>query len=79
MILIEPFYDVYETMAKTVGATVIYVPLRPSVDQPTKSSDWILDPAELEEKFNEKTKMIVFCNPNNPIGKVAVRLNFAYW
>lgn len=70
MVLIEPFYDCYAPMTKVAGGVPMYVPFRPSVKCPTKSSDWVLDPAELEAKFSNRTKLVVFSNPNNPIGKV---------
>lgn len=34
------------------------------------SSDWTLDPVELASVFNERTKIILMNNPNNPLGKV---------
>ncbi|KAG8264253.1 Kynurenine--oxoglutarate transaminase 3 [Homalodisca vitripennis] len=34
------------------------------------SSDWVLDPEELESKFSSKTKAIIVNNPHNPVGKV---------
>lgn len=34
------------------------------------SGDYVLDDAELEGMFNEKTKMIILNTPNNPLGKV---------
>jgi aspartate/methionine/tyrosine aminotransferase len=34
-----------------------------------------LDPGELEAAFNERTKMIIICTPNNPTGKVYITLN----
>lgn len=37
------------------------------------SADWELDEAELNSLFNEKTKAIIFNNPNNPLGKVFQR------
>lgn len=37
------------------------------------ANDYILDSAELEASFNEKTKMIIINNPNNPLGKVYTR------
>ena len=33
-----------------------------------------LDPNELSALFNEKTKAIIFNNPNNPLGKVYQRV-----
>ena len=38
------------------------------------SADWKLNSEELESLFNEKTKAIIFNNPNNPLGKVFTRL-----
>uniref|UniRef100_A0A803W1C9 Kynurenine--oxoglutarate transaminase 3 n=1 Tax=Ficedula albicollis TaxID=59894 RepID=A0A803W1C9_FICAL len=37
------------------------------------SADWVLDPAELANKFNSKTKAIILNTPHNPIGKVFTR------
>jgi kynurenine--oxoglutarate transaminase/cysteine-S-conjugate beta-lyase/glutamine--phenylpyruvate transaminase len=34
------------------------------------SSDWMLDPSELTNLFNSKTKAIILNTPHNPIGKV---------
>lgn len=39
-------------------------------DGAVSSGDWILDEAELEGLFNEKTKAIILNTPNNPLGKV---------
>ena len=37
------------------------------------STQFQLDPDELSSLFNEKTKAIIFNNPNNPLGKVYQR------
>lgn len=39
------------------------------------SADWYLDPEELSEKFNSKTKAIIINTPNNPVGKVSTHLS----
>ncbi|KAI4459771.1 Pyridoxal phosphate-dependent transferase [Holotrichia oblita] len=40
---------------------------------PISSGDWVLDPTELQNSFNAKTKLIILNTPNNPLGKVFTR------
>ncbi|MFO0892503.1 MAG: aminotransferase class I/II-fold pyridoxal phosphate-dependent enzyme [Isosphaeraceae bacterium] len=62
VILSEPFYENYWPDCVLAGATPRFVPVRPP--------DWKFDPDELAAAFNNKTKAIVLCNPNNPTGMV---------
>ena len=65
VVVFEPFYENYAPDAILSGATPRYVPLRPP--------DWTFDPGELRAAFNERTKAVILCNPNNPTGKVFTR------
>lgn len=65
VVLFEPFYENYGPDAILSDARPRYVPLR--------GPDWSFDPDELRAAFNERTKAIIVCNPNNPTGKVFTR------
>jgi L-glutamine---4-(methylsulfanyl)-2-oxobutanoate aminotransferase len=62
VIVFEPFYENYAPDAILSDAKPRYVPLR--------APEWTFDPQELRAAFNQKTKAIIVCNPNNPTGKV---------
>lgn len=61
-IVIEPSYDSYRPIIEAAGATVRVLKLQ--------APDWRFDISELNGLFNEKTKLIVFNSPMNPVGKV---------
>jgi aminotransferase len=65
VVVFEPFYENYAPDAILSGATPRYVPLR--------APEWTFDPDELRAAFNERTKAVILCNPNNPTGKVFTR------
>jgi len=65
VVIFEPFYENYAPDAILSDARPRYVPLR--------APDWSFDRDELRSAFNEKTKAIIICNPNNPTGKVFTR------
>ena len=65
VILSQPFYENYWPDCVLAGATPRFVPLR--------APDWTFDPLELAAAFNDKTKAIILCNPNNPTGTVFTR------
>jgi aminotransferase len=65
VIVLEPFYENYGPDAILSDATPRYVPLR--------GPGWTFDRAELAAAFNDRTRAIILCNPNNPTGKVFTR------
>ncbi|HZH89679.1 MAG TPA: aminotransferase class I/II-fold pyridoxal phosphate-dependent enzyme, partial [Pyrinomonadaceae bacterium] len=65
VVIFEPFYENYAPDAILSDARPRYVPLR--------APDWTFDRDELSRAFNERTKAIIICNPNNPTGKVFTR------
>lgn len=68
VVLIEPFYDAYPADSALCGAGCVHVPLRPD-----EKGAWVFDPAEMEEAFTERTKLVFLNTPQNPTGKVFSR------
>ena len=65
VIVFEPFYENYGPDAILSGASPVYVKLY----APT----WSFDRDELRAAFSGRTRAIILCNPNNPVGKVFTR------
>jgi aminotransferase len=65
VIVFEPYYENYAPDAILSDAHPVYVPLR--------APDWTFDRDQLRAAFNQNTKAIILCNPNNPTGKVFSR------
>ena len=63
VIILSPHWSAYELMAKSIGAEARF--LRTSLD-----SDWKIDIDKLRELIDDKTRLIIFNNPNNPTSKV---------
>src|ERR1041384_3442850 len=70
VIIFEPFYENYAPDAILSDARPRYIPLR--------APDWSFDRDELRAAFNERTKAIILCNPNNPTGKVFTRAEMVF-
>ncbi len=64
VVVFEPFYENYAPDAILSDAKSRYVLLR------NTENGWQFEKDELRAAFNEKTKAIIICNPNNPTGKV---------
>ncbi len=64
VVVFEPFYENYAPDAILSDATPRHVPLYQT------ANGWHFEKDELRNAFNEKTKAIIVCNPNNPTGKV---------
>ncbi len=67
VVVFEPFYENYAPDAILSDAKPVHVPLYQTAD------GWHFERDELRNVFNEKTKAIIICNPNNPTGKVFTR------
>ena len=67
VIVFEPFYENYAPDAILSDAKPVHVPLYQTED------GWHFERDELRAAFNERTKAIIICNPNNPTGKVFTR------
>lgn len=65
VILSQPFYENYWPDCVIAGATPRFVAVRPP--------HWRFDLDELAAAFNDRTKAIILCNPNNPTGAVFSR------
>jgi aminotransferase len=65
VILSQPYYENYWPDCVLAGAAPRFVPLR--------RPGWRYDPDELADAFNNRTKAIILCNPNNPTGTVLDR------
>lgn len=70
VVVFEPFYENYAPDAILSDAKPRHVPLR--------APDWSFDRDELRAAFNNNTKAIIVCNPNNPTGKVFTRAEMEF-
>jgi len=67
VIVFEPFYENYAPDAILSDAKPVHVPLYQT------ENGWHFEKDELRAAFNENTKALIICNPNNPTGKVFSR------
>ena len=50
-------------LIQALGGRIVPIWLRPE-------KEWLPDPEEIASRIGPKTKLITFCNPNNPTGSV---------
>src|SRR6476661_2890875 len=67
VVVFEPFYENYAPDAILSDAIPRHVALK------DVGNGFEFDRDELRAAFNERTKAIIICNPNNPTGKVFLR------
>lgn len=61
----DPGFVAYATLAKICGAEAVPYPLEPP--------SWQLDPRAIAQRITPKTKLIIVNSPSNPLGSVATR------
>ena len=61
VIIPNPSYPIYESMANFVGATVVPLPI-------LEERGFKFDPEDLRERLSSKTKLVVLNSPANPTG-----------
>ena len=71
-VIFDPYYENYMPDTIISGARPRFVPLY------RNEEGFVFDREELRAAFNEKTKAVIICNPNNPTGKVFTRDEMEY-
>ena len=68
---LTPIYDPFYAVVKNTGRTLVRCPLLRQEDT------YRLDLAAMEEGFRQGVKVLLFCNPHNPTGRVWTREELA--
>ncbi len=63
VLLIEPYWPVYEECALVAKTRIDYV-------HTVLEEDWNIDLQKIKEAFDAGTKLMILCNPSNPTGKI---------
>lgn len=66
VLICDPTYTSYREAVRLAGCVPVFVPL-------DESKGWTIDIAAFEKAITPKTKIIFYCNPNNPTGTVFSR------
>ena len=64
----DPMYNIYDNIATVCGATVKKYSLK-------EENEFQIDLEQMKGLITDKTKMVVICSPNNPIGGVLTKEN----
>ena len=64
VITLVPVYPPFLTAPNNSGRSLVTVPLV------TENNRWVIDFTELEKSITPKTRLLLFCNPHNPVGRV---------
>jgi len=59
-----PIYPPFLTAPANAGRELVTVPLA------WRQNRWLIDFAALEEAITPRTRLLLFCNPHNPVGRV---------
>lgn len=62
-----PIYPPFMSAPHLSQRTLIKVPLQ------LKNGRWVWDRADLEQAITPRTRLLLFCNPHNPVGRVWAR------
>ncbi len=62
VVLFQPLYDAYVPLVRRAGGIPKFVSLAPP--------DWRITADALEEAFSERTRLVIFNNPQNPTARV---------
>ena len=77
VLLMEPFFDLYQNQVLLAGGVPVYVPLlefQPYNEKDSGSGGaWVLQEDTLRSKVSSNTKAILLNSPHNPTGKLFTR------
>lgn len=62
VVIFSPIYEPFRVAVEDSGRRVIDVPLT--------GPDWRFDPEQFEAALDDTTKIVLFCQPHNPLGRV---------
>ncbi len=68
VIIQKPVYHPFRLVAERSGFGVVNNPLRPVYDAEGFLERYEMDLEDLERKIDDRTKMLILCNPHNPGG-----------